>query len=133
MTAANAAKFMHDCNIQYLPVVEDEQLVGIVEESKTRGAAFNLGLPTLVVNDIMDSKPYCIYEDASLARVIQAMLQSKHLYILAVSDDEKVVGIFTATNALHILLELLEGQESSSSLRVHYDRFPSSLNWRISG
>ncbi len=128
MTAATAAKFMHDCNIPYLPVVENEQLIGIIDENRARVQS-----QALIVEDIMDSVPHCINEGASLSRVIRSMLQSKNHYILAVNVEEKIVGIFTTAKALNILLELLDGEESSSSLRIHYDKFPSSLNWRKRG
>ncbi len=130
MTADKAAQFMHDSNIHYLPVVENEELVGVVDEIKTRVAKFFHGSKTLVVEDIMDLNPCCIDESASLPRVIRAMLQSKHQYVLAINQNDKIVGIFTTTNALGILLEFLEEKENSSSLRIHYDKFSNDLEWR---
>ena len=130
MTAASTAKFMHDCNMHYLPALENEELVGIVDESKTRVTRFFHGSQTLVVEDIMDAKPSCVDEGAALPRIIRAMLQCKHHYVLAINEEEKIVGIFTTGNALNILLELLEEEDSSSSLRIHYDKFPNYLKWR---
>ncbi len=121
MTAAAAANFMHECNIRHLPVVENDELVGVVDESKLKVAKAFQGPGTLLVEDIMDTSPFSVEESAPIASVIRTMIDTKHNYALAVNGKRNVVGIFTTTNAMNMLLESLYDAQNKNLLKSYYE------------
>lgn len=125
MTAAEAATFMHQHNIRHLPVLEGNRIIGIVTEPIVKLAKVFQGPGMLTVEDIMDTAPLCIDESSSLLKVIQAMMDTKRDYVLALNIIGQVVGIFTTVNALGLLTQYLSASDDQTNLRLHlhYDSF----------
>ena len=59
------------------------------------------------VDEAMTPLPYVVRPDAPLEEVVRQLLK-KRIGSALVVEKEKVVGVFTTTDALQVLLELLE-------------------------
>jgi acetoin utilization protein AcuB len=61
----------------------------------------------VTISDIMTPKPYTVSPDAPIDEVVQEMAGKKFGSAVVV-DNGKVVGMFTATDALSAFAELLQ-------------------------
>ena len=97
---------------RHLPVMRDGELAGIISDRDVRLFA---GMPLedrkgLTAGDIMTEDLLSI--DASTPLDEAAMLMSAHkVSSLIVREDDQFLGIFTATDALNALVEVLRGVE----------------------
>lgn len=108
-----ALDLMHECNIRHLPVVTDGHLSGLISERDLREA---LALPQgaqLKVGDIMKRDVYIARRRSTLKQVVRAMQEAKFGSAVVVNESQEVIGIFTTTDALRILGDLLENDEDS--------------------
>jgi len=103
-----ARQLMQASSIRHLPVLNGEQLVGIVTERDIRLLEGCAASPvTTCVRDAMTPDPYTVDVGAPLAAVARRMAERK-LGSAIVMEDGKVVGIFSATDALQVLAEVFE-------------------------
>lgn len=70
------------------------------------GAAF-ADARTLKVEEVMTPDPYTVSPDVSLGRVVGEMAEHKYGCAIVQQDNGKVVGIFTAVDALRVLANLM--------------------------
>ncbi|MBS7325391.1 MAG: CBS domain-containing protein [Thiopseudomonas sp.] len=105
-------RLMSSNGIRHLPVMRDGELAGIISDRDVRLFA---GMPLedrkgLTAGDIMTEDLLSI--DASTPLDEAAMLMSAHkVSSLIVREDDQFLGIFTATDALNALVEVLRGVE----------------------
>lgn len=127
MPVKNAHNFMLECGIRHLPVLQETQLVGVVSERDLR-AAVNLDQSSLIcVEDVMHDEPYAILGTTSVADVAKTMASEKLGSAIIVDTQNQVVGIFTTTDALRILADLLDqsgGQKYQSITVEEYTSEP---------
>ncbi len=101
---AVAHKMMRDNHCRHLPVLEHGELVGILSQRdlyflETLGKA---DLETDEIDDAMTQECYAVGPDTPLERVAAEM--ADHRYGCAVvMERERVIGIFTMTDALRVL------------------------------
>lgn len=94
--------------IRHLPVMKDGRLVGVVSDRDVALAASHFAAGTKrTVEDVMIPKPYVVRPDASLDRVVGEMAEKKYGSVLIEQENGKVVGIFTAVDAMRVLHEVL--------------------------
>jgi acetoin utilization protein AcuB len=115
-TLEAAATIMQRDSIRHLPVLDGDKLVGIVTERDLRLA---LGLPgvdvdTLPIERVMTRTPYTVRPEAPIHEVARVMAQRK-LGSAIVVEGNKVIGIFTTTDALASLVDLIEGKLERSA------------------
>lgn len=103
-------------NIRHLPVMNGDNLVGIISKNDIMRLSFGsvfdnqdnadeAVLDMLSVDQVMTHKPKSIKADM-LIRDVAEILVSSHFHSLPVVDDEgKVVGIVTSTDIIQYLLE----------------------------
>lgn len=107
-TLEEAHQLMREHHLRHLPVLRAGELVGMVTE---RDLTFIETLrstdPKVVrVDDAMSEDVFSVSRDAPLAEVARRMANEK-LGSAVVLDGRKVVGIFTAIDALRALDTLL--------------------------
>ena len=104
-----AHKLMKDYEIRHLPVMRDEQLVGILSERDVQviTALDDIDPNLVTVHDAMTRQVVTVEPDAPLDRVATMMAESKVGSVVVVSNH-KVVGIFTTIDGMAALAELLQ-------------------------
>ncbi|MGM0594668.1 MAG: CBS domain-containing protein [Pseudomonadota bacterium] len=105
-SVAAAQSVMQSNKIRHLPVVEADRPIGILSDRDISLAlAANQGLETaetLTVGDICTTDIFSVSSDDSLDDIAFTMAE-KQIGSALVVEDERLVGIFTATDACEFL------------------------------
>ena len=111
-TVAGAHRRMRERNIRHLPVLDGDRLVGIVSQGDLHLIETLEGVDAtkVTVADAM-SNPYTVSPDAALDEVVAEMAEQKYGSAL-VTQNGKVVGVFTTVDAMRAFAELLQGRLS---------------------
>jgi len=128
-TLSDAAKIMEDTEIGAILVTENNTPVGIVTDRdfaiKVVAHAYH---PTTPVRMIMSSPLYSIGPDESV-RMIADLMYTRGIRKLPVIEDDKVVGIVTATDLVKQFAVCTEGDlqkmycESIVKIYDHYSPY----------
>jgi acetoin utilization protein AcuB len=111
---AEAHKLMVEKHIRRLPVVDHDQIVGIVTLGDVRGAepsrASSLSvweandlLAKLKVAEIMTRQPKTVHENTSIGEAAQVMLEHKFSGLPVVDDAGRLVGIITESDIFRLV------------------------------
>jgi len=108
LTVNETAKMMEDAKVGAVIVMEDNVPVGIVTDRdfsvKVAAHAYQITEP---VKQIMSSPLFSINSDESV-RIAADLMYERKIRKLPVIDDEKVVGIITATDIVSLLATSVE-------------------------
>lgn len=106
---AEAHTLMKEKHIRHLPVMEGSKVVGMLSDGDLYRAEAVTGVDAtkVSVKDVMVAKPYTVSPDAPIDEVVQEMAGKKFGSAVVV-DNGRVVGMFTATDALTAFAELLQ-------------------------
>lgn len=104
-----AYKLMRDHHIRHLPVLEGGALVGILSDRDVHfiESLHGVDADKVTVEDAMTAAPYTVSPNAGLDEVVSTMAEHRYGSAVVV-QNEKVVGIFTAVDALGAFAELLQ-------------------------
>ncbi len=108
MRVEQALERMRANNICHLPVLRGGQLVGIVSDRDINLVYSLPGGQKMKVEEVMAESPYAVPKDTPLHEVIHEMALKKYGATVIVDQREHVLGIFTATDSLQILEEVLK-------------------------
>ena len=127
-TLAEARTLMHDNRIHHIPVVEGDQLVGLVtltnvlaatdsflRDDKSRIHANEIGISDAMVTDVAT-----VDVNASL-RHAALFLERHKIGCLPVLDDSKLVGIITDTDFVGVAINLLEQIEETEPVDEDFE------------
>lgn len=111
MPVGDLQDLMHKHGIRHLPVVRDGRVVGLVSDRDVR-VALGLGVEHRIqvrAADLMSTDLLVVEAAQPLDRVALAMSERK--VGSAIVNDEKgeFLGIFTVTDALNALIEIVRG------------------------
>lgn len=107
MPIAVASELMTQYGIRHLPVLKGGVLVGIISDRDLRFANQHANESAIRVEDVMLPDPYTVPPEAQLDRVVSEMAEHKYGSAIVVRDNGKVIGIFTAIDALRVLAKML--------------------------
>jgi acetoin utilization protein AcuB len=99
---------MREHQFRHLPVQDGGKLVGVLTDRDVKLAASFAESNKLTVEDVMTPDPYTTTPHASLQDVVLEMAEHKYGCAIVKQENGKVVGIFTATDGLRVLGEILE-------------------------
>jgi CBS domain-containing protein len=113
-TLAEAHKLMQEKRIRRLPVVDHDQIVGIVTLGDVRGAEpsqasslsiweMNDLLAKLKVAEVMTHHPMTIGQNASIGEAARIMLDSKFSGLPVVDESTHLVGIITESDIFRLV------------------------------
>ena len=108
---AKAVDLMKEHRIRHLPVQKGGKLVGVITDRDVKLAASFQGLAganELTVADVMTADPYKVTPDANLTDVVEMMAEHRYGCAIIEQGNGKVVGVFTATDAMRVLAEVLK-------------------------
>ena len=103
-----AFAMMREYGIRHLPVQEAGTLVGVISDRDAKLASSFKGSSDFTVDDVMVEEPYTVEPETPLAEVVKEMAAHKYGCAMIRQRNGKIVGIFTATDALRVLHETLE-------------------------
>lgn len=106
---AIANGLMHEKSVRHLPVMRDGVLIGILTDRDLKLALGIQGVdPTkTLVQEIAVDAPFITSPDSPVDQVVHHMAE-KRIGSALVVQNHKLVGIFTSTDALRILGEVLQ-------------------------
>lgn len=100
-------KIFREHGFRHLPVVKDGRAVGIISDRDILLARPMGVSEVLRAKEVMTSAPFATTIDASLEDIALELSNRKFGSVLVYDRKDKFYGIFTATDALNALVELL--------------------------
>jgi len=104
-----AKQIMKELNVRHLPVVVDSEAVGIVSERDLQVVDTFTNSDTLILGKFMSKNPYSVRVKESIAEVALEMSRKKIGSAIVNNSDGSFYGIFTVTDALNALVEIVRG------------------------
>jgi acetoin utilization protein AcuB len=112
VSISDAREVMRSWGMRHLPVVDGTELVGVISDRDILRAFALHKAPATQVADVMTRSPYRVKHDVGVAVVAKTMALNKFGCAIVTDSEERVVGIFTTTDALQLLAKILhEPQE----------------------
>ena len=105
-------ELMEQHGVRHLPIVRDGGVVGVVSDRDLRVAR---GLSAerrnqVMASDIMATDPISVLADTPLDEVAFDMSERKIGSVLVYEESGEYLGIFTVTDALNALIEIVRGE-----------------------
>jgi len=102
-------RLMERHSIRHLPVVRDGVAVGIISDRDVRLIA---GMSVaekfqMTAGDLMTPDPVAVKASATLDEAVELMAEKKVGSVLVNDEDGRLMGIFTATDALKALVDII--------------------------
>jgi acetoin utilization protein AcuB len=112
-----ARRLMSEHHVRHLPVLHGGDLVGVLSEREVEAFEVLPGSRHLTVDEAMAPEVYVTFENAPLDHVAEEMAR-RHVgsaIVVAGGDGTKVLGVFTAVDALRALADALRSTSASGS------------------
>ena len=103
-----AYEMMKEHRIRHLPVQKAGTLVGVLTDRDVKLASSFQGPGQLVVEDVMTPDPFTVEPESPLDSVAYQMAERRYGCAIVTQKNGKVVGIFTATDGMRVLGEVLD-------------------------
>ncbi len=100
---------MEEHGIRHMPVVDKEEPVGIISDRDVKVLGKFPAWSTFVAEDVMSPEPYTVTPTTNLDEVALHMSEKKIGSAIVQDETGEIVGIFTSTDALNALVEVIRG------------------------
>lgn len=97
-TVQQAAGIMKSENVGFLPVIDDNKVVGVVTDRDLVVRALADGSRSNSVRDVMSGRPVCCEEGADLASAVQLMTQHKVGRLPILGANQELRGVLSAND-----------------------------------
>jgi len=99
--------------VRHIPIMSDGKITGIVSERDLRIVSALSAREKFLVraNDLMTPDPVTFQSDTSIEDVILEMSEKKIGSVLVANKNGDLQGVFTVTDALDVLVEILRGRK----------------------
>lgn len=113
MLIDDVQKMMDELGIRHLPITRDGQVVGVISDRDVRVLSGLDAEQRVQVRaaDIMAADPVSVTADMPLDRVAYIMSDKKVGSVIVLEEENRFLGIFTVTDALNALIEIVRGDE----------------------
>ena len=112
----DARRIMIDSHVGRLPVIDGDELVGMMTSKDVMKAFINFRknvpekyqktqIKEILVEEVMSDNPLSISKDASISEVANTMMDTGYNG-LPVVEDNNVIGIITQTDILRLIAKL---------------------------
>ena len=125
MSVNEAADIMEREKIRHIPVVQNGKVIGILSDRDLKQPTLLSDSMQLLVSDVMTPNPYCAKVGTALWEVVREMAQKKFGSAVVLDLRGRVIGIFTTTDGMRVLAEMLEDGAGQSSKMLGIERFLS--------
>ncbi len=112
-----AIHLMEKYSIRHLPVVEDDEFIGLVTESDLRQLLIPAMLEEIKVKDVMITEPITVSPDEDI-ETAATLIYTYKIGGLPVVQDRRLVGILTTTDILRAFIEIMGILTAGSRLDV---------------
>ena len=109
MSISEIYVLMREKRVRHIPVLEDKKPVGIILDRDLHLLEI-LEEDDLSVEDIMVKDPYCVQNETPLDHVAFEMSKRKIGSAIVVNNEGEIDGIFTSTDGLNALIEVIRGE-----------------------
>lgn len=132
-TVLQAGQIMVERSIRRLPVVENDELVGIVTYGDVRGARASSAtgldiwelsylLSRLTIREIMTPNPVTVSPDDTIGQAAQHLLQYMIGGLPVLDNNGKLVGIITESDIFRLVVrDWMHSQDQSSEPYTRYE------------
>jgi len=103
-------KILESGKIRHLPIIENDRPVGIISSRDVGLLTKHVEQKNIIAQDLMTPGPYLISPTLPLEKAAFYLSKYKIGSALVVDDDGKLTGIFTSTDALNALVEVIRGE-----------------------
>ena len=104
-------KLMQDSGIRHLPVADsEEKILGLITQRDLQALNGVETLSPLTAGDIMVENPQSVQSGSLLSEAVFKMSEMKIGSLLVLNKESKLDGIFTSTDALNALIEVLRDE-----------------------
>ncbi len=134
ITIDEALNCMTEYQVRHFPVVEGDQIVGLVSERDLEHVRTHGDAGQLRVEDVMVKDPYTVAKGTPLSEVARVMSEHRIGSAIIVDHRHHVVGIFTHTDGMRVLSEITEDAVGKSVTAKSVETFlpPPQPTTRVS-
>jgi acetoin utilization protein AcuB len=104
-----ALDLMREHSIRHLPVSKGSKIIGLISDRDLKPFSLNLLRDSIKVGELAIEDVYTARQDAPLLDVVYTMSERKIGSAVIVDEFGKLTGIFTTTDALNALIEIIRG------------------------
>ena len=104
-----AIDVMKEQGIRHLPVSRGDKIVGIISDRDCKPFTLSVVSQSVKVGDLAIEDVYTTRQDTPLLDVVFTMSERKIGSAVIVDEFGKLTGIFTTTDALNALIEIIRG------------------------
>lgn len=127
LALSDAANMMKAYKIRHLPVLDGNTLVGIVSDRDIQMVEGMNGVDPdeVSIEEAMSQSPYTVAANTPLEVAARHMAKHKLGSAVVVNANQKVVGVFTVTDGMRALADLLAKMPEAEIIEANSSKKPS--------